>query len=481
MSGPAGAERPGTGAAQRAMTSRRRRLSVDGWMGRLGLVVGSFAVTLGLIEAVLRLVPAWSRATARDERFAFNPYRPDGRLGFTLRPGVRVRHTDRDFSVTVAVNALGARGPERGSPKPPDTRRILLLGDSFAFGWGVEQEETFGARLERLLSERVGPVEVLSAAVPGWSTDQQYLYLRVHGLALDPDLILLAEGENDLEEIGLNRLTLDEDGLPVRIEPMWRIIDATGRMRYLGSRRTALPRQAWPGETWLKDHSLLYHWLRFRLVKASSALAVRRARPPAPEWLIREPALPINRVPPDELQRALASSADFRLRYHLFLLEAMEREARARGVPMRTLLVAHSGETRPADPALAGLHTACAARGEACLDSARVISAAERERFTFAHDSHWNPEGHRRIGEALAAWLEAEPGLRRGLAEREADKADGTANAARPPVRDRPERRSRGSARRPRRSGGARPSPRSALGGSRPPRPGAGTPRRCPA
>jgi lysophospholipase L1-like esterase len=397
------------------VTSRRRRLSVDGWMGRLGLVVASLAVTLGLIESVLRLVPAWSRATTRDERFAFNPYRPDGRLGFTLRPGVRVRHTDRDFSVMVAVNALGARGPERGS-KAPDTARILLLGDSFAFGWGVEQEETFGARLERLLRERVGSVEVLSAAVPGWSTDQQYLYLHVHGLTLDPDLILLAEGENDLEEIGLNRLTLGEDRLPVRIEPMWRIIDATGRMRYLGSPRAALPRQEWPGETWLKDHSLLYHWLRFRLVKASAALAVRRARPPAPEWLTKEPTLPISRVPLDELQRALASSADFRLRYHLFLLEAMEREARARGVPMRTLLVAPSGETRPADPALAGLHAACAARAEVCFNSARVISAAERARFTFAHDSHWNSEGHRRIGEALADWLEAEPGLRRGPA-----------------------------------------------------------------
>jgi hypothetical protein len=42
-------------------------------MGRLVLVVGSFAVTLGLVEAVLRLVPAWSGATTRDERFSFNP------------------------------------------------------------------------------------------------------------------------------------------------------------------------------------------------------------------------------------------------------------------------------------------------------------------------------------------------------------------------------------------------------------------------
>ena len=98
----------------------------------------------------------------------------------------------------------------------------------------------------------------------------------------------------------------------------------------------------------------------------------------------------------------------------------MEREARARGIPLRTFLVAHSGETRPADPMLAGLHAACAARGEACFDSARVISAADTAQFTFAHDSHWNREGHGRIGEALATWLEREPVLRpRGRREAE--------------------------------------------------------------
>jgi lysophospholipase L1-like esterase len=393
-----------------------RRASAGAWLGRLGLLVASSAVTLGLFELVLHLVPAWSQATTRDERFAFNPYRPDGRLGFTLRAGARVRHVDRDFAVTVAVNALGGRGPERGGSKPAGPARILLLGDSFAFGWGVEEEETFGARLERLLSERGRPVEVLSAAVPGWSTDQHYVYLRTRGLLLDPDLILLATSENDLTEIGLNRLTLDDARLPVRVEPMWRIIDATGRMRYLGAGRGALPREPWRGEAWLKDHSLLYHWLRFRLARASAAIAVRRARPPVPEWIVREPDLPIHQVPPDDLQRALASSPDFRLRYHLFLVEAMEREAGAHGIPLRTLLVAHGGESRPTDPVLAGLHAACAARPEACLDSARTISAAETARFTFAHDSHWNREGHRRIGEALAAWLEREPALRRAAA-----------------------------------------------------------------
>jgi lysophospholipase L1-like esterase len=380
---------------------------------RLGLVVASLAVTLGLVEAALRLGPAWSRAGAPDERAVFNPYRPDGRLGFTLNPGARVRHTNRDFSVAVAVNALGLRGAERAVARRPGTARILLLGDSFAFGWGVEQEDTFGAWIERLLAARGEPVEIWSAAVPGWSTDQHYLYLHIRGLALDPDLVVLAAGENDLEELAFNRLTLDASRLPVRIEPLWRMIDATGRMRYVGESRGALPRDDWPGEGWLRDHSRLYHWLRFRLAKLTVLMAVRRARPPAPAWLASDPGRPIGALAPDDLQRALATSREFRLRYHAFLVSAMEEAARARGIPLRTLLVAHGGEAQPADPVLAGLHAACRARRAVCFDSAEVITAAETARFTFAHDSHWNPAGHRRIGEALAAWLGAEPALGR--------------------------------------------------------------------
>ena len=155
----------------------------------------------------------------------------------------------------------------------------MLLGDSFTFGWGVEQEESFGALVERRLTERLGPVEVVSAAVPGWSTDQHYIYLRTRGLDSRPDLVLLATSENDLTELSLNRLTLDADRLPIRVEPLWRMIDATGRMRYLGGTGPGSPRAPWPGETWLRDHSLLYHWLRFRLAKASAAVAVQRARP----------------------------------------------------------------------------------------------------------------------------------------------------------------------------------------------------------
>ena len=162
--------------------------------------------------------------------------------------------------------------------------------------------------------------------MPGWSTDQQYLYLRTIGAwLLEPDLVLLATGENDLAELAFNRLTLDESRLPVRVESLWRMIDATGRMRYLGRGRAALPRAPWPGETWLQDHS---HPLPLAALPAGEALggvAVRRARPSAPEWLGSDPDRPIAALSPDDLQRALAMSPDFRLRYRRFLVEAMER------------------------------------------------------------------------------------------------------------------------------------------------------------
>ena len=101
----------------------------------------------------------------------------------------------------------------------------------------------------------------------------------------------------------------------------------------------------------------------------------------------------IGRVSPDDLQRALAVSPGFRLRYHLRLVEAMERETGARGIPLRPLLVAHSGETRPTDPVLGKLHAECAARGDACFDSARVIPAAEAARFTFRARPALEPGG----------------------------------------------------------------------------------------
>jgi lysophospholipase L1-like esterase len=391
------------------MTRRARLLSA---LGSLGLLFGSLAFLWSAGELVLRLAPWWS---GRSTDLLFNPYRPDGRTGFALRAGADAVQSTGEYSVPVHVNALGLRGPERTLGKPPTRARILVLGDSFAFGFGVAQDETFSSELERLLGERGLRVEVLSSGVPGWSLDNELVYLRSEGFDLEPDLILLATCENDLSDLAWNRLTLDPERLPVRVEATRRMIDPKGRMRYVNESRYALPALSFPGKDWLEDHSFVYHFLRFRVTKLSEALAARSERPAPPEWLRAEPPRPIKTLSQNEIQLALASSDTFQLRYHRYLGAALERLAAERGIPVRTLLVsARSSNPSPGSPVEA-LHADCDSRPATCLDADDVLGRGkERSQYFFHTDEHWNAAGHRRIAQALADRLAEEPALQRG-------------------------------------------------------------------
>jgi lysophospholipase L1-like esterase len=409
------------------MTLRARALSA---LGSVVLLLTTLALLWLAGEVVLRFAPWWSGRSADSP---FNPYRPDGHTGFALRPGADAVHTTGEFSVLVHVNALGLRGPERTVGKPPHTARILVLGDSFAFGFGVAQDETFSAELERLLRERGLEVEVLSSGVPGWSLDNELVYLRTEGFELEPDLILLASSENDLSDLAWNRLTLDGKRLPVRIEALRRMIDPKGRMHYVNEGRYALPAFTFPGQGWLEDHSQVYHFLRLRLTKLSAALSVRVGRPPPPSWLKIEPARAIESLSQEEIQLALASSDAFQLRYHRFLAAALERLAAARGIPVRTLL-ASGRESKPAPGSpVAALHADCDSRPATCLDADLVLGRGPgRSQYFFHTDEHWNAAGHRRNAQALADWLAPEPALRAPAVPGPADSERGTGASASP-------------------------------------------------
>lgn len=121
-------------------------------------------------------------------------YEPNPKLYWKLKPNQDC-YTKIDHR-PVHVNSQGVRGPEFQTEKPANTIRILSLGDSRTFGWGLSDEETYSRRLERSLQAYVGPgkkVEVINAGVNAWSYPQMLVYFRDFGLRYQPDFVILAE------------------------------------------------------------------------------------------------------------------------------------------------------------------------------------------------------------------------------------------------------------------------------------------------
>src|SRR5467141_728049 len=66
----------------------------------------------------------------------------------------------------VHINSHGTRGTEFQTTKPPNTIRVLCLGDSRTFGWGLSEPETYSGVLERLLQAHFSAakrIEVINA------------------------------------------------------------------------------------------------------------------------------------------------------------------------------------------------------------------------------------------------------------------------------------------------------------------------------
>ena len=173
------------------------------WRPRLAalaavLVLASLGGSLAIGEAVFRLVVR--RAYREELRALDGLYEPEPGQArtYTFRPSLRgAAHTfgspDQGFSFH--LNSLGFRGPEWSEPAAG--RRVLVLGDSYAFGWGVGDEDPFPAQMAGLARAAGRGLEVLNAGVPGYSTPQELGALQELGERFRPDAVVLAFVMND--------------------------------------------------------------------------------------------------------------------------------------------------------------------------------------------------------------------------------------------------------------------------------------------
>lgn len=145
------------------------------------ITVASLAVSLLLAELFVRTyMPSPDYGGGKRPALYSNLFEHDELLGWKGVPNVRSPYFSKDFKVTISHDAFGYRNIY--PPYATDKKNYLLVGDSFGWGWGVEDDETAAAVFNRNNPD----TNLYSLSIPGYGTDQEYLALQTF-LAKHPD------------------------------------------------------------------------------------------------------------------------------------------------------------------------------------------------------------------------------------------------------------------------------------------------------
>ena len=123
--------------------------------------------------------------------------RPHGVFGYRQRPGAVFPYA---HGRSASANAEGFRGPLVSRPKQNGTVRVVLLGESTTYGYGVNDNETIDAYLRADLQAAMptSRVDVVNLAFDGYDAYQIWQRLLTDGVPLQPDVIVLNTGINDV-------------------------------------------------------------------------------------------------------------------------------------------------------------------------------------------------------------------------------------------------------------------------------------------
>lgn len=176
---------------------------------KLAFSVIVFVAFFGLIEIAARFIEPPSQTIGKNlpsgqgwqaEFFSslFDWHEPDPDLLWRFKANLD--------NPLIKTNSLHLIGEEISVRKPSNTLRILVLGDSSPVGLGLKSRlETFSERLKDLLILQAPTeknIEVINAAVSGYTSEQIVRYLDLSGWALQPDIIVLYCGNNDASVSG---------------------------------------------------------------------------------------------------------------------------------------------------------------------------------------------------------------------------------------------------------------------------------------
>ena len=289
--------------------------------------------------------------------------------GWGLRPG----SSGRDFRGgpdpgVIQVNAQGFRGPDFVPPAGRGSRRILILGDSFAFGVGVDEPHIVSSRLAEMVNAdheltEGAHVDVLNLAVSGYSTDQEVLTFETEGAPLGPDVVILLMCDNDFDG------NLQNFVYSRYYKPRYRLDGGTLRLVDAPAPRAERRR---PIRTWLFDNSALAAALVGPLDRRGTRRAESFLAPGAPDASPESPELLM-----------------------LALLEKLDHDASGAGAVLVTFNTGHRGEQTPLFHAI---RPELQRKGIEHLGLEGPLGEARKRHpglpWDFGSDTHWNVASH---------------------------------------------------------------------------------------
>lgn len=280
----------------------------------------------------------------------------DEKLSYMLKTG-SCTFKNREFSTTVNINSRGLRDDEESLEKP----EIIVLGDSFSMGWGVEQDESFPQILEKLSGKKV-----LNTGIPSYGTAREFMLFETLDTS-NLKLLIIQYNANDLEE---NKALMATGN---RLKTM-REVDY---ISFSEGRRLQLRKNYFPGK---------YLTSYLPVLKEKKANFKHRV-PPTADQVRREVdyfvyALSFSKIDLRNIPIIVFEASSYNLNDSLFINELKKRK-----VPLRHF-----------NNAILSIST---------LDLSNVFEDSDY----WLLDSHMKPSGHKKIAEALMTKLKAQDPL----------------------------------------------------------------------
>src|SRR6266508_477073 len=165
------------------------------------LPIFSILLTFFLLEVGARLWLNYLATPEQYDRYVLFTSIPAKDYAWTPHPYLSYYPTPNYRKGQTSHNALGYRNDEFSLDKPDGVYRIVALGGSSTYDVTIEDNAAiFTAQLEKLLKEDYGyqNVQVINAGVPGYNSWEMLVNLEFRVLDLDPDLVIIYEGTNDV-------------------------------------------------------------------------------------------------------------------------------------------------------------------------------------------------------------------------------------------------------------------------------------------